>query len=83
LWLSSGLTAAAQYLSCVVGSRTGHFPHPVGHASLETQDMVDLLGCKQTLPAHFEPFVNQHPQIPSSLLSSHFVPNKYLCFVLL
>ena len=29
----------------------------------EAQDMVGLLGCKHTLLAHIESFINQHPQI--------------------
>ena len=42
-----------------------HLPLPAaGHTSLDaTQDIVGLLGCKHTLLAHVESFINQHPQI--------------------
>jgi len=39
-------------------------PHPADHAACDAaQDMVGLLGCERTLPAHVELLVNQHPQV--------------------
>ena len=36
-----------------------HLPQLAGQASLDaTQDTVDLLGCKCTVPAHIEFFIN-------------------------
>jgi len=41
-----------------------HLPWPAGHSSLDTtQDTTGLLGCKHTLPAHVESFINQDSQI--------------------
>ncbi|GAB0186614.1 mitochondrial enolase superfamily member 1 [Grus japonensis] len=50
-----------------------HLPLPAGHASFDAaQDTVGFLGCKRTLPAHVELFINQHPQV--LLLRAAFNP---------
>lgn len=41
-----------------------HLSRPTGHTSLDvTQDTVDFLGFKCTLPTHVKSVINQHSQI--------------------
>ena len=55
-------------------------PHPLGHTSFDVaQDTVGFLGWKHALPAQFEVFINQHPQVFCSWLPSvHSLPSLYL-----
>ncbi|PKU42438.1 hypothetical protein llap_7238 [Limosa lapponica baueri] len=57
-----------------------HFPRPAGHTSFDAaQDIVSLLGCEHTLPAHIQVFIYQYPQVLLGTAALNpFVPHPAL-----